>query len=310
MKKVAIEVNNLNMKYSKKERFVLDNVSMKVYEGDLHGFIGPNGAGKTTFIKLLIGGLKAKSGEIKIFNHPPNSVFVKERIGYVPEKASFLKGKHETTKNYLIDLAYMNGISFSEAIKRIKNLARILKLDDNLLKGVPHSFSSGQKKRVLIAQALLCNPKLLILDEPASNLDPESRKFLFNLLQNLNKRKKITIFISSHILSELQQIVSGWTILDNGKIQVNFSLEKEEDKRIFYKIKTNQKNKLKGVLKNNYEVLDFDDNNEICISLKNKLEVINLQKDIVRSKIEILSFIDASEHLELWYKIHVMKNKK
>ena len=209
MKQIAIETKNLTMHYHRKKKPALINASMIVKEGDIHGFIGPNGAGKTTLIKLLIGGIKTKTGQIKIFGKHNESLITKQIMGYVPERADYIRTRTETTKKYLLDLAFMKGLKKKHALIKIEELAKQLQISKAMLKAPPFKFSSGQKKRVLVAQALLNDPRLLILDEPTANLDPEGRAFMLEFLRKLNKKRGVTIFISSHVLAELQKYVTG-----------------------------------------------------------------------------------------------------
>ena len=300
MKQIAIETKNLTMYYDRKKKPALSNASMIVKQGDIHGFIGPNGAGKTTLIKLLIGGIKAKTGQIKIFGKHNESLATKQIMGYVPERADFMRTRTETTKKYLLDLAFMKGLKKKQALVKIEEVAKRLEISKPMLKAPPFKFSSGQKKRVLVAQALLNEPQLLILDEPTANLDPEARAFMLEFLQKLNKKQKVTIFISSHILAELQKYVTGWTIINEGKIVLNDSFGLMNVKNINYEIISNNNNELLKLLKK-HSLNASIKKDKIIVNVANIAETFRLQKYLLKSEIKIYSFVNQIFDLQNLY---------
>ncbi|AGM25952.1 ABC transporter ATP-binding protein [Spiroplasma syrphidicola EA-1] len=209
---LAIEIKNFTKKF--KKFTAVDNINISVKKGKIHGFIGPNGSGKTTTIKSLIGAIIATNGEFYINGLEATSVDAKKTIGYIPENARF--PKHLKSLEYLAEMGYLRGIPYKEA----KAKARKILVSLNLIKFKsknPNTFSSGMKKKILLAQALMADPEVLILDEPAANLDPTARQELFNDLIKLRDQGK-TILICSHILSELQDIADEITILNYGKV--------------------------------------------------------------------------------------------
>jgi ABC-2 type transport system ATP-binding protein len=211
---VLISVINLTKQYKNRKQPAVDNVSFDIRRGEFHVFIGANGAGKTTTIKAIVGAYANYSGEILIDGHKNSTVAAKRKIGYVPEVAIF--PKEFTTKNYLESMSIMSGLSKSEAKDFSKDtLSKINMLE--LINKKPSSFSSGQKKKILLAQAMVHNPDILIMDEPAANLDPLARLELFKTLDKYKNAGK-SIFISSHILSEVGKYADTATILDGGKI--------------------------------------------------------------------------------------------
>lgn len=216
MKETILKVNNLTRLYDKNGYGVKD-LSFEVQSGSFHAFIGENGAGKTTTIKSIIGATFNFSGEILIKNINNKISESKSNIGYVPEKAQF--PKEITVYEYLKSLALLNNLSKTEADNKISELLKKFDIED-LRNKKPSFFSSGQKKKVLLIQALIHNPELIILDEPAANLDPTARFELFNLLSSLNKEGK-TILISSHILAEIDQFVDSLTLIHKGKLIYN-----------------------------------------------------------------------------------------
>ena len=227
---VLIEVKNFSKKYERSAKAAVEDISFEIRKGQFHAFIGANGAGKTTTMKALVGAYAKWDGEIKINGISNQEAEAKAKIGYVPEQALFPKAFK--TKEYLQIMAELSGLSVEEA----KNFAQS-KLEEfnmqNLANVSPQKFSSGQKKKILCAQALCHDPEILILDEPAANLDPIARIELFDLLKKVQAQGK-AIFISSHILAEIGRYADYATILDGGKIVYSGPINKNEDLEKLY----------------------------------------------------------------------------
>lgn len=219
---IALNVKGFSKKYRGRNNYAVKDASFIVKKGEFHGFIGANGAGKTTTIKSIIGAYAKFGGEIEIFGIKYSEAAAKKRIGYIPEKADFPKGM--SLYRYLFSMANLSGLT-KEKSKIFAN-DKISEFGLNKVrKSSPNSFSSGQKKKVLLAQSLVSEPDLLIMDEPAANLDPKARSDFFEELKKLQKQGK-TIFLSSHILTELDKFTDHITILDNGKVVYNGEIKK------------------------------------------------------------------------------------
>ncbi len=221
-KEPFLEVSGFNKKYKKAKVPAVSDVTFKVMPGEFHGFIGANGAGKTTTIKSLVGAYAKFGGEVNMFGHKHSSIEAKRRIGYIPESAQFPKGM--STIAYLKYMCYLSGMKMKDAKKFSEEKLKSLGLE-KVMKRSPNTFSSGQKKKILLAQALVHDPDIIIMDEPAANLDPKARFDFFDELRKLQKKGK-SIFISSHILAELDKFVDSVTIIDGGKIVFSGSIEK------------------------------------------------------------------------------------
>ncbi len=207
-----IEVKQLTKSF--KNTTAVDDISFVVKRGSFHGFLGANGAGKTTTIKMIIGAYSQFKGEIIIDGMSSNLKVVKNIMGYVPERPIF-----PIAQNVLTYLTYMGNLSGMK-LKQSKQKALELLEKYNILhlaKKNPNRLSSGQKKKILLIQALINSPNLIIMDEPASNLDPIARAELFNDLKELNK-EGVTVFITSHILAELDGYINDVTVLSKGKL--------------------------------------------------------------------------------------------
>lgn len=225
----VLEVINLTKIFSKTNRGIQD-INISVNSGDFHAFIGENGAGKTTTIKSIIGAYPNYSGQILIYGKDIKDASAKSIIGYVPENAIF--PKELSVYQYLYNFSILSNIPKKQADTKIKQFLKLFNIED-LINDKPYNFSSGQKKKVLLIQALLHDPKLLILDEPAANLDPTARYELFSLLKNLNENEGITILISSHVLSEIDKYVNSVTLIHNGHIVYSGS-KKSHLETLFY----------------------------------------------------------------------------
>ncbi|MBU7028805.1 MAG: ABC transporter ATP-binding protein [Theionarchaea archaeon] len=189
----------------------VDNLSLEIEKGEIFGFLGPNGAGKTTTIKMLLGLVFPTSGEFTLFGENL-SVKIKKKIGYLPEDPAFPSYfTAEEALNYYADLYEMKK---DEKKEKINELLELVLLDNQKTKKVSQ-FSKGMKQRLGLAQALLPNPELVFLDEPTSGLDPQGRKDVRDILLNL-KSQEVTVFLNSHILSEVERTCDRVGILKDG----------------------------------------------------------------------------------------------
>ena len=204
-----------------KQIVAVDNLTMKIEKGTIHGFIGPNGAGKTTTIKMLIGAIRPTKGKAYIFGEPAGSVKAKAHIGYSPEHPDFYS---MGALDFLTYMGMLYGMSREEARKRGLELLEWLGLE-NFKHTNARNFSAGMKQKLALAQALVADPDILILDEPTANLDPIGRYEVIKKIGELAKKEKKTVFISSHILHELEKIIDHVTIIDKGKVLLQSSME-------------------------------------------------------------------------------------
>jgi lantibiotic transport system ATP-binding protein len=213
-----IEATNLSHYFSKQEK-VLDNINLSVEEGSIFGFLGPNGAGKTTTLKLVLGLLKKQEGEINVFGKPfeSNRTEILSKIGSLIESPS-LYGQLTATENLMVWQKV-----YQCPKNRIQKVLDLVGLSDTGNKKASQ-FSLGMKQRLSIAVALLHSPTLLILDEPTNGLDPSGIVEMRELLKKMNREEGITILISSHLLSEIEKLVTDIGIINHGKIMFQGSL--------------------------------------------------------------------------------------
>lgn len=205
-----IELKNVTKKYGK--HLAIDNISFKIEKGEIVGFLGRNGAGKTTTMNLITGLLKPTEGDIYI-DSEPLSKKSRRKIGYMQENIPLYD--ELTVKEFINYMSELKGVKRQERIYETEQLIKNLNLLDVKNKLI-RSISRGYKQRTSLAGALVGNPEILILDEPTVGLDPKQIIEIRNLIKSL--RKKHTILLSSHILSEISQLCQKVIIIDNGKI--------------------------------------------------------------------------------------------
>jgi ABC-2 type transport system ATP-binding protein len=211
----AIEINNLTKKF--KDFTAVSKLSFEVAENRVMGFLGPNGAGKTTTLRILVGLSKATSGIVKIAGKEVTfgDSSTNYLIGYLPEQPSFYNWM--TGEEYLSFIGDTFALSKDEKKTKIDELLKKVNLLDARKKRIG-AYSNGMKQRLGIAQALMNNPKVLIMDEPVSSLDPIGRRDVLNIVEDL--KKEMTILISTHILSDVDKICDDVAIINKGELVI------------------------------------------------------------------------------------------
>lgn len=214
--KNIIEIKNLDKSFQ--DVHAVDDLSLVVKEGELFAFLGVNGAGKSTTISIMCGTLSKDGGEVIIdgMNVDHDMKSITKEIGVVYQ-TSALDAKL-SVKDNLTSRASLYGITGKAVKERIAALSEMLDFKD-LLPRTFEKLSGGQKRRVDVARALIHNPKILILDEPTTGLDPEARKLLWNVVTNLRKSRNMTVFLTTHYMEEAAD-ADYVVILDKGKIAV------------------------------------------------------------------------------------------
>ena len=193
----------------------VDKLDLVIHEREVFGLLGPNGSGKSTTIKLILGLLKPTSGRVVVFGKAPTDVGIKKRIGYLPEESylyPFLNAR-ETLDYY----AKLFGLDHKSRTTRIDELLNMVGLEHAQFRPV-REYSKGMQRRIGIAQALINDPDLLILDEPTTGLDPIGTRQVKDLILELGRRGK-TVILSSHLLSDVEDVVDRMAILYGGKIR-------------------------------------------------------------------------------------------
>jgi ABC-type multidrug transport system ATPase subunit len=277
-----IETKNLHFVFQR-EKMLLTGINLKIPKGAIYGFLGPNGAGKTTMMKLLLGLLKPAAGSIQLFGKNSNkeNVMVFSKIGALIEQPSLFE-----------HLSGFDNLDITRRLKGLKKESIPKTLKTVELTAAAHkkvkAYSLGMKQRLGIALALLGDPELLILDEPVNGLDPAGMVEIRDLMIKINREKGTTIFISSHLLSEIEKIVSDISMLSTGQIVFTGTIQDLENKRTSQAkilIKTADDAKASQLLAAQYEVKKNESN--LLVTIASKIQVGDVVRELVNSHIDV-----------------------
>ncbi len=296
----VIEVTNLT-KYFKDVKAV-DSLSLNVYRGDVFGFLGPNGAGKSTTIRMLLTLINPQKGTIRLFNKllKANRRSLLKNIGAIVEKPDFY--------NYLTaykNLEILGRLSGKEVTsKRIMEVLELVGLKERYNSKVK-TYSHGMKQRLGIAQALLHDPELIILDEPTTGLDPQGMKEIRDLINHLSRDQKKTVFLSSHILSEVEQVANRMIIINKGKTVVEGEVQELLNAgELHVKFEVDDAAKTKTLISNSawQQYLIETNNNRFVFTLKND-QIAGLNRMLVENGIDVSAVVPTRSLEEYFLKI-------
>lgn len=211
----AIEIKNLTKVFPGGKKAV-DDVTLTIKEGEFFALLGPNGAGKTTTINVLTGLVPKTDGDVRVFGESisDNHTYIKSLIGVVPQEFNF--GIFETLLDIIVTQAGFYGVKRKDALVRAEEVLKRLSLWEKR-NDQARTLSGGMKRRLMIARALMHDPKILILDEPTAGVDVELRREMWVFLQDLNK-KGMTILLTTHYLEEAEQLCKQMAVIQNGKV--------------------------------------------------------------------------------------------
>ncbi len=234
MSSYIIQTKNLTKKY--KGQTIVDQINMRVKEGEIYGFLGPNGAGKTTTIRLLLGLIRPTVGEVKIFNQElkQNRLSILNRVGSLVETPTYYG--HLTGYENLEAARRLLRIEDDKRVNEVLKLVRLVGAKDKKVK----DYSLGMKQRLGIATALLNNPQLLILDEPTNGLDPAGIQEIRELIKEMPRKYEMTILVSSHLLSEVDLMATEVGIIHKGSMLFQDSIDvlrKESEPKLKIKVR-------------------------------------------------------------------------
>ncbi len=210
---MSITINNLTKVYGKQK--ALDNVTLSIGEGEIVGLLGPNGAGKSTMMKILTCFIPPTSGEVKVCGYDifDNPMDIKRSIGYLPEQNPLYYDMY--VREFLQFVAGIHKIPKRFIKERVEQIIELTGLGKEVNKKIA-TLSKGYKQRVGLGQALIHDPKVLILDEPTTGLDPNQLLEIRNLIKEVGKTK--TILLSTHIMQEVEAVCSRVIIINNGRL--------------------------------------------------------------------------------------------
>ena len=293
MEKTVLELNNVS-KYFKKTK-VINSINLTVQEGEIFGFLGPTGAGKTTTIKMILGLLSIDEGNIKINGYDVKNDFEKamEYIGGIvenPDLYGYMSG-YDNLKLH----ARMRNVTKSRIDEVVKLVNLSSRINDKVSK-----YSLGMKQRLGLAVTLLHSPKILILDEPTNGLDPAGIKDFRTIIQNISKEDKIAVFVSSHILSEMQAMCNKIAVLDKGTIidveNLSESESHQEKDLLNYSLNVDNISKAEKIITSIVDDIKIENNYIKLLATKDSMaQIIN---NLVKENIKVYSASIKEKTLE------------
>lgn len=248
-----LQTYNLTRKYG--TTAVVDNINMNIKKGEIYGFLGRNGAGKTTTLRMIMGLISPTKGEYELLGKKMGDREVFGRIGAIIETPGFYPNL--TARENLDIHRRLMGIPNKEYIDEALEIVGLTNYD--IKKKKVKKYSLGMKQRLGVARALLHKPELLILDEPTNGLDPVGIKEMRETLLDLNKKKEITILVSSHILGEIQQLATKIGIIHEGKLLEEIDYKSFEKKnRHYINLRVNNDKKAVTILEKSMNIKDYE----------------------------------------------------
>ena len=298
MKNYIIETKNLTKVYG--EQMVVNSVNLHIEKGSIYGLLGRNGAGKTTIMKMILGLTDISNGEVSVFNQniKGNEKKIYPRIGAIIETPGFYPNL-TGTENLEI-FAMLRGTAFPNAVKNALEVVGLPYKDKKLF----GNYSLGMKQRLGIANAILHDPEVLILDEPTNGLDPIGIAEVRSFIKDLSVKKGKTILISSHILSEITLLADTVGIIDKGVLLEENSMEELNKKnRKYIILEVSDVSKSATILEKEFGITNYsvEDNNHIRI-YSHGLDLAKINKSLVMSGISVASSQTCNDSLEDYFK--------
>lgn len=297
MNNVVLKTHNITKKYG--EQLAVNNINMTIRKGDVYGFIGKNGAGKTTLIRLITGLIHKTNGEIELFGGSSESELNAARamVGSLIETPAFY-GNMTARENLEVSRLVRN-IAGKSCIDEV---LKLVGLEDTGKKKVKN-FSLGMRQRLGIANALIGNPRILILDEPINGLDPMGIVEIRELLKKVNREKDVTILISSHILGELSELATCYGIISNGKLIEEISAEALNEKcRQYIELKVDDTARTVTLLEKDLQITNYEVLENKLIKIFDHLdEVGKINSVISRGGIIVEKIGVTGENLEEYF---------
>ncbi|HCQ1979403.1 MULTISPECIES: ABC transporter ATP-binding protein [Staphylococcus] len=293
----VIKTTNLSKIYG--EQKSVDQLSITVNQGEIYGFLGRNGAGKTTTIRMLLGLIRPTYGQIEIFgeNLFKNQKRILRRIGSIVEVPGFYENL--TAKENLLINAKIIGVHKKNAIDEALEIVGL----QNENKKLVGKYSLGMKQRLGIARALLHYPELLILDEPTNGLDPIGIKEMRRLIKSLAAERNITILISSHILSEIEQLADHMGIIHEGKLLEEIGIDHlRKRNRKYLEFQVSNDNKATMLLEEHFNIFDYEVYDEGMVRVYSHLgEQGTINRMFVQNDINVLKIKMSEDRLEDYF---------
>ncbi|MGC8828682.1 MAG: ABC transporter ATP-binding protein [Verrucomicrobiia bacterium] len=292
-----IELKNVSKKFG--DNVAVQHVSFTVRRGEIFGLLGHNGAGKSTIIGMMLGQVWADSGEIRLFNYNiysqrENALKKVGAIFEIPAFYDYLSG----WKNLEI-LSCYSAPTPPDRIKQVIDWVGLTGREHSKVK----TYSHGMRTRLALAQALLPGPELLILDEPGEGLDPEGIAEMRHTIFRLHRELGLTIFLSSHLLNEVEQLCSRIVVIKNGSLIYDGELSEIKSRNRWYRLKVSNFQEAVGLLKGKGLISSFKDSEILPPENVNPPAIVQC---LVENKIEVYEFYKIEESLESFY-LYLMK---
>jgi len=292
-----LKTYNLTKQY--KDQKAVDDVNITIEKGDIYGFLGLNGAGKTTTMRMIMGLIKPTNGYIELFGEKlsEDKKHFFSRVGSIIEFPGFYENL-TAVENLDIHRKLM-GVPDKDCIEKSLEIAGILDAANRKTK----EFSLGMKQRLGIARALLHNPEFLVLDEPTNGLDPMGIKEMRQLILDLSQKRNITVLISSHILSEIQQLATKVGIIHKGKLLEEINSETLKNKnRHYIEIKVNNDRETVFILEQKLNITDYIISEPGVIKIYEKLtETANINRTLIQNNLEVKEISLLRDSLEDYF---------
>lgn len=292
---VILSVDGMTKRYGR--NCVVNNASFQLERGKIYGFIGQNGAGKTTIIRMLAGYAKMSSGTMSIFGQFSEKGLSdsRKRMGIIVENPALYKNMSAYDNIEIQKTLY--GIKNDNLTNELLHLVGLANIGNRKVK----NFSLGMRQRLGIAMALVNSPEILVLDEPVNGLDPVGIVEIRELLLKLNKERKITILISSHILSELYQLATDYIIIHRGCILEKLTLDQLDQKCASYIVVQAEDNVAAKAVLAQMGITEFEDGDNGFFRFKGKYDVKAIAKKLMEEKILLTHFSVQTESLENYF---------
>jgi ABC-type multidrug transport system ATPase subunit len=289
-KEIYLELENVSKKYGEVQ--AVKNLSLKVFKKDIYGFLGPNGGGKSTSIRMILSLVSPDAGKIRLFGKDlsVNRYSTLSRVGALVEKPDFYSYL-SARKNLEILGKLSNCKNLDKKIDEVLDLVKLT----NRQKSKVKTFSQGMRQRLGIAQCILHDPDLIILDEPGNGLDPQGQKEMRSLIQKLNSERGITFLISSHILAEIEQIANRMIIINKGEKLVEGDVtELLNSSGILVSFEVSDPEKALGISNKFENISDVRISEDKILQFRISRESIpELLSEYERNKIKVFSVIPA-----------------
>ncbi len=293
---MIVELHDIHFSYGRV--IALDGVTLELSEGAV-GLLGPNGAGKSTLLRLLLGFLAPQKGSGRVLGYDIRleQPQIRRHVGYMPEDECLIPGMDAVT--FTAYFGELSGMPHQEAMKRAHDVLFYVGLGESRYRQL-ETYSAGMKQRLKLAQAIVHDPKLLFLDEPTSNLDPQGRKEILELITDISSKKDIQVLISSHILTDIESVCSDVVILNKGRLAAQGKIS--ELKRLHFRlyevrIKGDGQGFVERLRSIGYKVEETEDN-LLKVYIPADREIIEFFQAAEEEKVQVRLFVRSQTSLE------------